>query len=60
MCDVPYAYRQLADAQSLTLGFAFPAGPVAMDLSGRYIEAEGESGGDYRDWFLTLGIIWNF
>ena len=59
-CQSRYAGRTESDIHRLNAGLAFPLGPVNMDVSAVYYDAEGDNGKEYKDWFLNLGLIWNF
>ncbi|MCB1692592.1 MAG: hypothetical protein KDI19_07490 [Pseudomonadales bacterium] len=59
-CTSFYAYRAVADLQSINLGVAFNLGGLDYDVSARYFDAKGEGGTHYRDWTMQVGLIWTF
>jgi hypothetical protein len=59
-CQPRYAGRIVNDIHRLNVGFVFPIKTVNIDLSGVYYDAEGDNGKKYKDWFMSVGLIWNF
>lgn len=59
-CQPRYAGRTKSDVHRFNTGLAFPLGPMNVDLSAIYYDAEGDNGQEYKDWFVNLGLIWNF
>lgn len=59
-CQPRYAGRTDSDIHRLNAGVAFPIGPMNIDVSAVYCDAEGDNGVEYKDWLLNLGLIWNF
>lgn len=59
-CQPRYSGRTVSDIHQLNIGVVFPVKAVNVDISGIYYDAEGDNGKEYKDWFLSVGLIWNF
>lgn len=59
-CQPRYSGRTVSDTHRLNIGVVFPIKTVNVDISGIYYDAEGDNGKKYKDWFLSVGLIWNF
>lgn len=59
-CQPRYAGRTVNDTHRLHLGLVFPLGPTNIDLSAAYFDAEGDNGKNYKGWYTSIGLIWNF
>lgn len=59
-CQPRYAGRIENDTHRLNLGVAFPLGSANIDVSAVYYDAEGDNGREYKNWYASIGLIWNF
>lgn len=59
-CPQWWAYRSAARVQSLDLGLVTSLAGINYDLSARYAAVRGNGGGQYANWSLQLGAVWDF
>jgi hypothetical protein len=59
-CRPRYAGRTVSDIHRINLGIVFPIKTVNFDVSAVYYDGKGDNRKEYKDWLLTVGLIWNF
>ena len=59
-CQPRYAGRTKSDVHRVNAGIVFPFRSTSVDVSAVYYDMKGDNGVSYKDWIVSVGVIWNF